>query len=163
MRNVAPAQDRAGIEEDGVEELGLPPSVQAALGAGQLGEGGTARAERGRGARRAGGAALPLADTICGRMLAGTSATSWRLSRRWPISPGPRRSGSTPTSACPSRLLTRGRTSCAALPRERRPDLGAADVNFLRGVAVGCRQPRRTLQPPYLAEARLRSRLAKSA
>jgi hypothetical protein len=32
LRTVAPAQDRAGIEEDRIEELGLPPSVQAALG-----------------------------------------------------------------------------------------------------------------------------------
>jgi len=86
------------------------------------------------------GAALPLADTICERLLAGrighlvpdVSAEPALGDLSWPAQLGVNAYLGVPITTADTRMYL-----LCCLARERRPDLGAADVNFLRGVAAG--------------------------
>jgi GAF domain-containing protein len=85
------------------------------------------------------GAALPLADTICERLLAGrvghvvpdVVAEPALSDLAWPARMGVHAYLGVPITTADTRLYL-----LCCLARERRPDLGAADVNFVRGVAA---------------------------
>jgi GAF domain-containing protein len=85
------------------------------------------------------GAALPLADTICERMLAGRighlvadiAAEPTLADLTWPAQIGVSAYLGVPITSASTRMYL-----LCCLARERRPDLGSADVEFLRGVAA---------------------------
>jgi GAF domain-containing protein len=85
------------------------------------------------------GAALPLADTICERLLAGrighvvpdVAAEPALADLTWPAEIGVNAYLGVPITTADTRLYL-----LCCLARERRPDFGAADVTFLRGVAA---------------------------
>lgn len=85
------------------------------------------------------GAALPLADTICERLLAGrighlvadVAAEPALADLTWPARIGVNAYLGVPITSTSTRMYL-----LCCLARERRPDLGAADVEFVRSVAA---------------------------
>jgi GAF domain-containing protein len=88
------------------------------------------------------GAALPLADTICERLLAGrighivpdVAAEPALADLTWPAQIGVNAYLGVPITAMSTRMYL-----LCCLARERRPDLAAVDVEFLRSVAASLR------------------------
>ncbi len=85
------------------------------------------------------GAALPLADTICERLLTGrighlvadVAAEPALADLTWPARIGVNAYLGVPITSASTRMYL-----LCCLARERRPDLGAADVEFVRSVAA---------------------------
>ena len=90
------------------------------------------------------GAALPLADPICERLLArrighvvpDVAPEPALADLTWPAALGVNASLGVPITTADTWLYL-----LCCLARERRRDLGAPNVNFLRGVAASLRDP----------------------